>query len=754
MVDDTSVASKRRITEIEEEPLLQQVEEEDHSFCFLSTVSPHGDSKESSLVILSPTKADQEEANNQDSTSLNSFKKVKCSSLTESETSFGEKKELGFEENDVKFDSLIEKNVAYCELVSDSFESGEFDKNIDSSSMKVQEAENYVDGGLKKGEIEWRVDNVKEVKEKGEDVGSECFDAEMGLDIDDNKEVVTVKEIGVESLLEAKKNQLLEELEVSSIFKNQTNVHNNVDGFETDVGISGSVKGFDESVRRALKIEVIDDAVLIEPISATKTGNGGVNAAERKKNGKQETDGKKAKRLRRRGKVATKGLETSDGKKKVTQVGEAQNRTIHAGEIRNGCETDGDQMTRKYSRVEMEALRFANIVEQRKLWRNIYTGLGEDVVEGYKDLARSKHQKNDCLKFNPLERFGRKEPGILGEESSENVDGGLENMEGDGVQNVDLLDPGCNSSIQGEGVDAVLEEEYGEEDDGDNDYASIQRPAFVVEGEPDFGSGPPEDGLEFLRLVRWEAAHIPKVKVAKLDRSRINKEQTVYMPQIPDIAKCPEYLLPSKQWKDAFLADFSELRLFLSQNDGSSTKISQKMQPAAIVHGSSSSQLAERIIVEKFNNLRTDEVQSCKPCNTSSAENTVDQPCMVNIENCKSLTFSQNPTPEASSGIALCNYPTLSEILAMECVARVRMLRQCIKLAETMDMLSKNDCVWLFALCPAVDIPLDADTCAALRVLLWKCASLRASKSELDDEVIMLNILATISGRYFGQSGS
>ena len=44
-------------------------------------------------------------------------------------------------------------------------------------------------------------------------------------------------------------------------------------------------------------------------------------------------------------------------------------------------------------------------------------------------------------------------------------------------------------------------------------------------------------------------------------------------------------------------------------------------------------------------------------------------------------------------------------------------------------------------------IPLDADTCAALRGLLRKCASLRAGKSELDDEVIMMNILATISVR-------
>ena len=61
-------------------------------------------------------------------------------------------------------------------------------------------------------------------------------------------------------------------------------------------------------------------------------------------------------------------------------------------------------------------------------------------------------------------------------------------------------------------------------------------------------------------MVRWEAAQIPKVKVAKLDRSKLNREQSAYMPKIPDIAKCAEYLMPLKQWEDAFLAEFSELR--------------------------------------------------------------------------------------------------------------------------------------------------------------------------------------------------
>ncbi|CAI9770900.1 unnamed protein product [Fraxinus pennsylvanica] len=122
---------------------------------------------------------------------------------------------------------------------------------------------------------------------------------------------------------------------------------------------------------------------------------------------------------------------------------------------------------------------------------------------------------------------------------------------------------------------SVVEGECSEDDTTDEDYGSIQKPAFLVTGEPDFDSGPPQDGLEYLRRVRWEAEQIPKVAVAK-DLMRLELE--------------------------------------------------------------------------------------------------------------------------------------------------------------------------------AVDCPLIADTCAALQSLLRKCGSLRAAKWELDDDVIMLNILTTISGRYFGQS--
>lgn len=233
-----------------------------------------------------------------------------------------------------------------------------------------------------------------------------------------------------------------------------------------------------------------------------------------------------------------------------------------------------------------------------------------------------------------------------------------------------------------------LGNEYDEDigSDCDDDYESIQKPAFLVEGDPDFDAGPPQDGIEYLRRVRWEAAQIPKVKVAKLNKSNLKSEQTVYMPSIPDIAKCHEHLLPLKHWEDAFLADFSDLRQALAQLDSVS--------------------LGESSLLKKHINIKEDD----------------------------------------------CGGPKLSKILGMDIVSRASTLKNHIKLIEPKESLSKTDCSWLYALCAVVDTPFDAEMGASLRCLLRKCAKLRSDKSDCDDEVAMLNILITVSGKFFGQS--
>lgn len=70
------------------------------------------------------------------------------------------------------------------------------------------------------------------------------------------------------------------------------------------------------------------------------------------------------------------------------------------------------------------------------------------------------------------------------------MDGEIEDMEGDnGIANFVISEPSCSLSVS-------------EDSDEDKYYHSMQRPAFMVEGEPNFDSGPPEDGLEYLRRVR------------------------------------------------------------------------------------------------------------------------------------------------------------------------------------------------------------------------------------------------------------
>ncbi|KAK2665027.1 hypothetical protein Ddye_003601 [Dipteronia dyeriana] len=500
----------------------------------------------------------------------------------------------------------------------------------------------------------------------------------------------------------------------------------------------------DESVRSSLKIEVIDDTTLIESVQVLETGNGCVKdtriEGSTKKIGwkgkeeekKQESNEKKVKQSRRKAKDAKRNLGTNERMKNMTPIMEDQD-----GGLKNR-----ERSRKMYSRQEMEALRFVNIIEQRKLWRAIYTGLGLAESNEYDELANSK-QKNTLLNFDPRKRFPRKleSLGILREGCSLKADNEFEYIEGYEVENVNTENSTCSHSTKVE--DSVLKENCSEDYDTDKDYASIQRPAFLVEGEPDFDSGPPEDGLEYLRRVRWEAAHIPKVKVAKLGGNKFIKEQSVYMPRIPNITPCPEHLLPLKQWEDSFLADFSELRQVMSGLETSSAQAAHKLESLLTFHKDSDScQLAESFNVEKFNKLKSND--------SSNLKSSMDQPSMSNTEDSE-ISFCRQ-SPETCLNDDSGNYPTLSTLLKMDSVARVSMLRKRIGSFETLSSVSRNDSVWLFALCATVDTPLDADTCAALRSLLRKCASLRAEKSELDDEVVMLNILATLSGRYFGQS--
>ncbi|GAB2217914.1 hypothetical protein Droror1_Dr00001128 [Drosera rotundifolia] len=403
----------------------------------------------------------------------------------------------------------------------------------------------------------------------------------------------------------------------------------------------------------SIKLEMVDGMAVIDVSKVMEDGKENVGGVDGRK--RNEAGRKLAKRAKH---VKGKGLDGNG---------------VNHGVWRER----GKKIT--YTREDLEKLRYVNAREQRKVWYEIYNGLTELVRKEYDEVGSFRFQKpHGNQGFDNCQATGRRN----------NFNGILETI--NPVDNV------CDDNDGDDGDYAM--DEFNEDESTDDEYECIKRPAFLVEGEPNFDSGPPEDGLEYLRRVRWEASQIPNVKVAKLE-NKPKKEQTIYMPQIPDIEKCPEHLAPTKQWEDEFLADFSNLRLGLSQ-------------------------------------LET-------PCVAETSEL-----CLV-------LKPEKVPSVKAvvrEVDVGHNEEPILSKVLGMDLATRVKMLMRRIALIEEATNLSRNDCLWLFAFCATVDIPLDADTAAALRGLLRKCAKLLASKSKLDDEAVMLNILATITGKFFGQS--
>lgn len=491
---------------------------------------------------------------------------------------------------------------------------------------------------------------------------------------------------------------------------------------EMDLHKVGVLKENGDCTRCALKIDTIDGTSLVGAVCVGKFGNGCEKqkviseldeTIDHENVDKQERGGRE-KRCRRRGNTQ-KLLEAQNGCKRSEEETSMTGQEYAVTDAQNSSNRYGEEVKRTYSIAEMEAMRFLNIEAQKKRWLEVYCGLAPSVAKEYDGLVNYNQKKQTQLDFDPRKQF-------------KNVQMNCSVRDEDCFQVLDNVTGNMSPS------DPDPDPECSEEDDDDDDCTSILRPAFFVSGEPKFDSGPPQDGLEYLRRVRWEAERIPKVKVVELEKHKLNKEQTVYMPTIPDIAKCPEHLLPVKEWEDMFLADFMELRQAFSSVGSSIASSSSILKLPSPVNKPESNTLFHGNLVDKMNSIIFNEVESGDDPNLSSI--------VDGSINCKS-SVSGSSTER----------PTLSEILKMDSVARLSMLRRRITGLENMISLSKNDCLWLFALCVAIDTPLDSDTCASLRCLLRKVSSLRARRTQMDDEVIMLNIIATITGKYFGQSG-
>uniref|UniRef100_A0A1J3JCF1 Gem-associated protein 2 n=1 Tax=Noccaea caerulescens TaxID=107243 RepID=A0A1J3JCF1_NOCCA len=513
--------------------------------------------------------------------------------------------------------------------------------------------------------------NISEISTKGDRFGDDVHKMEEAVDTDGC--VVSISEIQQETvvpdvkeslnsekkgqdddaqrLLEAEKRRLLAEIEVGTIFGKKADEDMLANANEIVKNGNGSKEQHEETERvivkdnafvgRSMKIDLVDDTALLNVVPFYKKGKD-----HPKRPGTAHTDKDAPRKHKKIGEKPVGGKQDK---------GNASNASTKVSKFDNHGETS---MRIMYTRKQMESMRYAHIARQKKLWSDMYATLLPELVNEYEGLASLKNHK--ISKSSPMDSG----IGILGTKK------GMDDL-------------------------TLEEEEYTEDID---DYTSILRPAFAVDGEPDFDSGEPEDGFEYLRRVRWEAKRVPNVKVAKIDETKyIKQEQSVYMPQIPEIPKCPEHLLPVKEWEDSLLSDFLHLRLALSPDASESCEDEMMTSPSV-----------EDVLMEIFSKRLHTEIE------------------------------------ESFGGV-------VSEIQGMDSVTRVSRLKKRIGLVEKESGLESSDFKWVVALCASVDTPLDADTCACLRALLRKCASLRAFEVEDEQVIIMANMLITIAGRFFGQ---
>eukprot|EP00250_Pteridium_aquilinum_P017148 c23475_g1_i2 orf=236-1324(-) len=268
------------------------------------------------------------------------------------------------------------------------------------------------------------------------------------------------------------------------------------------------------------------------------------------------------------------------------------------------------------------------------------------------------------------------------------------------------------------------EEEDADAFDDSDDEVSLQPLAFLVDGEPDFESGPPQDGFEYLRRVMWETAQCPKVKIAKIGEKKLISEQTNYMPTIPPIPTCSPNLLPSKEWVQAFLKDFSELRAVLSN---SSAPHEDGLEDLPSIRNKS-----------VWKSVCFGRSRSTDPCDEQEDSNTTCEPT--------------DALPKETVSDDIAHSPCLKVLLRLDEISRATLFRYHVLWLNEQSQLTYDRAMWLFALAAAVDSLLDDQTSAAFRDMLRKCAELRVRKTAVDEELYMINILMTIAGEYFGQA--
>jgi len=249
------------------------------------------------------------------------------------------------------------------------------------------------------------------------------------------------------------------------------------------------------------------------------------------------------------------------------------------------------------------------------------------------------------------------------------------------------------------------EEDEEDDDSSDDDGVGLRRQVLAVDGEPDYSSGPPMDGFEYLRRVAYEAKQTPNIMRAKnLEADALasplnTKHEAAFRDEEEELA-APSWARADREWAQRTIGEFSDLRV----------QISRMLAIPELVKTTSGVYPSNR------------DKRSWESLSADVSE------------------------------------PPLGAILALDAVTCAHLLRHVSKKIHQSDFsaVSQDRIIqllrWFHALSARVDQPLDADTTAALRSAMKGIARARLlTKSKSDVLIPHLNLAMSIGGGYFKQ---
>lgn len=235
----------------------------------------------------------------------------------------------------------------------------------------------------------------------------------------------------------------------------------------------------------------------------------------------------------------------------------------------------------------------------------------------------------------------------------------------------------------------------------------LKEPAFYVEdidmNDIDLQQ-PPTSGEDYIKRVVIEARQCADVVVADINPEFL-KTPTIDIEPLAGCVEAPPLFSPSLEWQQRQVANFSDLRLHVSQLKSEIHASKRKLNPQQM-------QLPG-----------------------------IDDRCGWIAYCCEKRSDEANSYGPRLKTLFHMNQPLIEQVL-----------EYLVEHVQTQGVVEHELGQWIYALLAVLELPLNPDACSCLRTLARACSVIRANSKKLEEhEVGALNLFICLVARYFRQ---